>query len=322
MESDFDSNCHQFCYAKPKKRGGPWRQAKLSWTGQGLGIHVPPEPPPRRSPVPNAVKRMRHEPFFSTSEKSLTCLLRLPYDVRLPILLYLLRCSGVRYQLCIATNRILMIDHTAQRYPYVRHGMFPSILQTCSVLHEEGARILYGENSFKLSECAMRHKDGWYQVLNSWPAPEQHTRLATGLGMTFWRGPFEELSAPILMEPFVRFPALRHVCIEFNGSLAKWEEFMASYADVLGAISKVDLTIYCEGRELIETWRRQESMRRPGSDPDGPWAGDLVGEAVLGLYKPPLESRSEQLNKRLVEWTFEDLTDEYGVAAKLSVRLR
>lgn len=125
-----------------------YRQSSLVLTPQSLGYWAD-APPQRRTQAPNAIKRITHAPFFSTVNRQLTSLLRLPYNVRLQIYLYLLRCGEMQYQVCLDTSRLVIASETGDRlpYPYLRHGLFPSILETCRLVNAEASPILYASNS-------------------------------------------------------------------------------------------------------------------------------------------------------------------------------
>lgn len=308
---------HPECYNKPKKRDAPYQQSFLVLTPQGLHFELPRPPPPYRTPAPNIVKRMTRAPVFSSTDKSLASLLRLPYDIRLQILRYLLRCGGVQYELCLDTSRLILFNHYGcQPYPYERHGIFPSILETCRLMYDEGSAVLYGENRFKLSRCSLTRENRRWLIFNSWPMAERNTRLVTQVYLGSWGHPTADDRAKILANPFVVFPAVRHVSVHLNFSVLNWGVFMNEYSGIIARIGSFEIQLYLFPSEVLQAsnlWKER--------DDNWKWTKKNLEDIFLSLYRLPVAGPCKRLSNRRVDWTLYDLSDENSTEVLIRIRM-
>lgn len=249
---------------------------------------------------------MTHEAFFSTTDPSLTSFVRFPYDIRLQIYGYLLCGGDISYRLCLRTGRIVMLADFFQRrigYRYVRHGLFPAILECCRLINDEATPILYGRKLFS-ADCQMIHLNGTY-VMNSWPMSESNLQLITKLEF-FWPGHDEEDGEPspttLLQLPRL-FPALRMANINMSLSPAEFEVFLSSYADVLAAVPTLDFRIGVPHKYAHTIWEKLagSGLRRR----------DDFGKRCLAAYRPTTEKLSAKFKKR-VTWQSHDRSLSYG----------
>ncbi|CAI4216175.1 unnamed protein product [Parascedosporium putredinis] len=156
----------------------PSVQTNIVLAPTGLTYDQSRAPPHRRTAAPNRIKRTTHTPFFSTTSRDKCSFFRLPAEIRCLIYHELLVCGVVNYHICPATRRLLLYWYQIEKpnYPYLRHGLYPSILECCRLAYEEGAAVLYGENQFSLAACAPKKR-----TVNTWPLSKRNIELITSL---------------------------------------------------------------------------------------------------------------------------------------------
>lgn len=301
---------HAKCFAKPAQ---PPRQARLVLTEQSLCLKLPPVIPPPRSPAPNAVRRIIHTPFFSTTDPSLISFVRFPYDIRRQIYTYLLcSSSSIQYNMCVPMQRLIMTVHHRRNHPYERHGLFPSILECCRLTNEEGTPILYGHNEFKIMCCG--DLGAHWQACNSWPLAENSMKQMTRLNMGYYsknRLPRLDFSSPRYYCNF--FPALRVARITMTLGASEWEEFLTDYVDCLKSIPTMEFRLDMLRDDLHIMWRKHG--RR---DEDG----KAVIKDFQGLCLRPYQQVCDKLTnmvRKKETWHWYNRSDDYGPYVEMRV---
>lgn len=252
---------------------------------------------------------MTHEPFFSTTDASLTSFLRFPYDVRLEIYKYLLVMGRISYNLCLQKRRIVRVVYTYHpkgHYRYFRHGLFPAILECCRLVNEEATPILYGSNHFSVG-CRV-YDPHYVHVLNSWPMSERNLRLITSLGMSWYsdRRQYEE-PAPTTAELLPQlFPALRAVTVVGTVSPADLRAFLTSYGDALAAVPTVECGFYVPDKTMYDIYRETAFV-----DEYPKIALDALEERCRVAYMRWTREPLVRDGKR-VTWQSDDRSDQYG----------
>jgi hypothetical protein len=256
-----------------------------------LSIGSPTQPAPR-TPAPHAVRRIANAAVFTTRDPSLTTFIRLPAEVRMMIYrLLLIAESGIHYTICYHTNRLVVESQVYRQqhpnYPWIRHGLFPAILECCHVTHREGSGVLYGENDFHVL-CGYPRR-----AANSWPISSTQMSLITTI--TLW-------SPESVAEALRFFTGLRAIRILTSDlSPAGWAEYLSRPLTCLRRIGKVSFQISVPYTLL---WMY------PGNNPH---TRPLAEAACLKPYQTALEEHTGGLTEnRIVTWEFRDRSVEYG----------
>ena len=282
------------CTIKPS---GILVQTRLAIRDGRLSYASPPKPPYRRTPAPNAVRRIANTPTFSTTDPSLTSFLRFPPEIRIAIYQLLLRCwegTYIQYHICTILRRLVVPRAWCPPgYPYIRHDLFPAILGCCRTTHREGSQVLYGENQFSLGCFAWDNDDFWGTV-NSWPLGESYLAYITRL-----RFGMPKLKHAPLSTQLAIFPSLRRLAVERTMSGREWAEFLGRNTDVLWRIPRVDFQIQVSQGQIRAIYRARPSPRAP-VDP---------AAACKKLYLLEITRKTKHLGGRgTLTWRFQDLT--------------
>lgn len=303
---------HAACFAQPRSRK-LFYQARIVFSPR-FGFALPPRLPPPLSPTPNAVRRITHTPFYSTTDRTLTSFFRLPYDIRIQIYRYLVSGVSVSYRLCPATSRLVLYRQYCRSihygYPYVRHGLFPAILACSKLCHEEGGPILYRENIFCAAWCAGRPNQGPWEVLNSWPLAVQHMMYISRLEMSIHGDPDQSEGVLVLGRQSAVFPALRFLTLSIQLSILEWERFCDLCAHVLRGLEVVKFRSHLSNEEAQAIWYRDARLEKELVD--GRWEVFNADVLCYELYEPALR-RHNWFDKRNSKWRFHDWGNDYGL---------
>lgn len=250
---------------------------------------------------------MTHEPFFSTTDPSLTSFLRFPYDVRLQIYIYLLIHGSVCYDLCLQRRRIVLAvdtSHPRRQYPYFRHGLFPAILECCRLINDEATPILYGRNHFSVG-CRVFDPTSVH-ILNSWPMSERNLKLITSLRLT-WHSHQSKEPPRITAWLIPRLlPALKAVKVNMMVTPAQLGAYLALYGDALAAVPTVEFRVSAADETVYDVYRKALRIgERPGRR-----VTDL-DRRCLAVYMQAAKTLLRR-NGRTVTWESHDDSDEYG----------
>ncbi|KAF1965973.1 hypothetical protein BU23DRAFT_335940 [Bimuria novae-zelandiae CBS 107.79] len=162
-----DEIAHRHC-AKPAS----WQQLPvyiqttlINKNGQ-MALATPQGRPRRErcTPAPNTVRRIANTPTYSTNDSTLSSFLRLPPELRIKVYnLLLISEKYIQHGICPSTLRFIFREFNRYHYPHnhlrpwIRHGLFPSILRCCKLIYQEGTSILYGENDFFVEDYGHFH---------------------------------------------------------------------------------------------------------------------------------------------------------------------
>lgn len=286
---------HRECFSKPKKK---LVQTRIVFDPV-FGFSAPARLVTRR-PVPNATS-IAHTPFFSTADPSLTCLFRLPIEIRLQILRYLLLSDyDFVHQVCVTTQRLVFYkDNRPYHLSFFGQEVSPEILRCSRACEEEGARILYGENRFKVANCRAVGKG---QTVNSWPLPLRHARLISRLRLGIYSQE-DESKAALTRQPYL-FPQLRHLTLHVRLTCRQFENLLDVYSHVFRQLKTFNLCItidegdfgnlveeICYGGEGNIIWMQEEEFE----------------EIMCISYKAALIKHS-WFNKKDIEWNVENVS--------------
>lgn len=307
------SRLHKGCFAKPPEKRVRI-QTTLTFTPTGLTFspkRVPPPPPPR-SPAPNRVRRTTHTPYFSTDDRSLTSFLRFPYEIRAAIYHDLLYCETVRYKLCLYTNRLTRADaYFVRKRPYVRHNLFPAILECCRLINDEGSDVLYGENMFDAA-CSGSNATSWL-IVNSWPLAERNLDRIRRVHLGHWATPTTNFCGVTVSKLCQTFPRLRVGKISVhNMETPKWEEFIERSTEVLSGIQKLTIRLEIPWQVRTAGLNRERKI-----DDDGQLEEVSASErACIEMYEPVV---SKNFPTRKLRWKYEAYSSEYGAYCAMTL---
>ncbi|PMD21557.1 hypothetical protein NA56DRAFT_703201 [Hyaloscypha hepaticicola] len=130
---------HAHCVRLPIPRH---RQTTLAIIDGFLSLSLDSHPPSRRSrrtPAGKAVRNIANTSTFSTTDSSLTSFLRFPAE----------------YGICPIKLRLVARKQSWQ--PWIRHGIFPSILECCRRINAEGSAVIYGKNTFEIEQLSLKN---------------------------------------------------------------------------------------------------------------------------------------------------------------------
>lgn len=214
--------------------------------------------PLRRSPTPKCVRNITNTLVFSTSDRSLTSFLRFPPEIRVLIFGYLLT-SGFPILYGICPQKRILIERDDHWVGWIRHGLFPAILETCRTINLEGSEVLYGSNLFKMDTY-----QGWPQVRDVW-APRQInidaiTRLSLECHLPGSTTYAQGNKTRDLMD---LFPKLREIHLSvYDFSVDEWVTFLQEMNGKLKAIKRLVIVIDVSsmaGRAIRSRYRPQST---------------------------------------------------------------
>jgi len=295
---------HAFCdcIPPPNPKG---RQRTLAIINGLLSLGPPSEPPPRslrRTPAGKAVRNIANIPTWSTTDPSLTTFLRFPPEVRLQIYGYLL-ISDQTVQRDICPVKMCLVERTSQS----RLRIFPTILECCRKINEEGSAILYGKNMFAV-ENYTRH---YNNTVATWSPARTNLLFITRLSLTYHHGS-ECTHDRKLLAVMDEFPALREVRIRLKDVLVEeWKTFLRDTCKGLQRMKSYTLEIH------VYDTAGQVICRQ--------WAGVSITdeEMCLKTYQGPFWKQQDIWENRGVRWEFEQEADsfarQHGVLGTLEV---
>jgi hypothetical protein len=241
---------HARCTSKP---GPKLKQTTLTSTLGLLTLSPPVRPLPYRTPAPHAVRRIANTPTFRTTDPSLTTFLRIPAEIRIDIYRLLLKhSSGINYLICSVKQRLVAPRCwcTGNKWPWIRHGLFPAILECCRTMNREGNAVLYGENRFRLG-CGC----GWGPVVNSWEFARPNLESITMLSV----GYITEYSVdcqPSFAEKLEPFSRLKDLKVQVGLSAADWGAFVERESGSLQRVAKITFDVTVNESEASRIWKR------------------------------------------------------------------
>lgn len=243
-----------------------------------------------RTPLPYAIRRIANTPTFSTTDRSLTTFLRFPPEIRIEVYRLLLQYDYViKCNVCPVKQRLVgHKDRYSRTPPWIRHGLFPSILECCRITNREGSVVLYGENWFEIE-----HWKSDYPVFETWGLGRRNLDSITMLsfGDVSWDTFAQDRK---VLEKLDLFPGIREVDIYFEDLPAEeWEAFLAEASGKLEHIGKVTLHINISLRAGTKIY---ESQRRAPQD--------TLEDMCLRAYQPPFREQESVWKNRSVRWEF------------------
>lgn len=300
---------HARCNSKP---GPKLKQTTLTSKLGLLTLSLPVRPQPYRTPAPNAVRRIANTPTFRTTDPSLTAFLCFPAEIRIDIYRLLLKHSSkISYSICSVKQRLVAPGCwcKGKKYPWIRHGLFPAILECCRTINREGNAVLYGENRFSLG-CGC----GWGPVVNSWEFAglnlESITMLSVGY-ITIYSIDCQPSFAEKL-EPFSRLKDLK---VEVGLSAADWGAFLEQESESLQRVTKITFDVTVVESEALRIWKRY--CQAPGRQSESL----AVRDGCFQAYQPPFERQGALWKGRRVKWEFIDSSSDYGMVWNILVFL-
>jgi hypothetical protein len=298
----------------------PVRSIQRRFLFKGGMLSLTPVPPRRvqRSPLPKSIRNIANVPFFSTSDRSLTSFLRFPPEIRIQIYCYFLLCPyNITYQICPYKGVLILCGRT--RFGWIRHGLFPSILECCKTINLEGSNILYGRNVFRLEPFATE-TTRWSIIKQIWTPGLTNINAITRLRVYFQHakeGFVKHSCSQHNKKPsmFKLFPHLREVIITcYDFYISEWEALLAEISGELVAIKSVSFNVD------ISSMSSMDFIHRHPSAPLGTAIQLLIDE-----YEAVIRRVGELCRGRRIEVTFEDETEEFsrshGVWGQLKVMI-
>jgi hypothetical protein len=251
-----------------------------------------------RTPLPHAIRRIANTPTFSTTDPSLTTFLRFPPEIRVEVYRLLLKYDDViQYGICPVKLRLVGRKNKYSRtHPWIRHGLFPSILECCRITNREGSVVLYGENWFQIERW-----ESDYPVFETWGPRRQNLDSITMLSLGYVSSDICAQDRKV-SEKLDLFPGIKEVSIYLPDLSAEgWKAFFAEASGKLDRIGKVTLQINISQTKRVVIYRRQITVSQ-----------NTLNGMCLRTYHPPLrelESDWKNGNVRSEFGTFE-LGDE------------
>lgn len=278
-----------------------------------LGLLTISSPAPiqhHRTPAPHAVRRIANMPTpgTRTSNPSLTTFLRFPTEIRLEIYRLLLRYDGViQHDICPVTLHLVARDSIYSRRSsavtttWIRHGLFPSILECCRLINREGSAVLYGENWFWIGQCP-----SGVPVPQTWALARRNVDSITMLSLAY--NSCDDLFASsqdpkLLMAELDPFPQIKQLKIHLNDfSIDKWDAFLELVAARLKEMRSFMLEINISQRAGTPIC---ESSTRAALECS-------IKEVCLRAYEPTLKKHEDIWTGRQVRWEFDECTCDYA----------
>jgi hypothetical protein len=300
--------CDQIATISPTRR-----QRTLVIIDGFLSLGLPSDPPARclrRTPAGKAVRNIANTPIFSTTDPSLTAFLRFPPEIRLQIYSYLL-ISGQAIQRGICPIKFCLVEleeiwASPRQVPF-RHRLFPTILECCRKINEEGSAVLYGKNMFEVE----RHRRDYCSIVSTWSPARAKLLSITRLSFTYY--PLCEcMQDRKIPEIMVLFPALSEVKICLQDVLV--EElaiFLVEASDKLQWMKRFLLEIQVNhraGQVICRQWQSHQ----------------LTDEGMCrSAYQEPLLKQQSLWKNRGVRWEWDPVTHcfsrAHGVLGTLKV---
>lgn len=282
------------------------RQRTLAVINGLVALGPPPSSPPRpirRTPAGKAVRNIANTPTFITTDPSLTTFLRFPPEVRLQIYGYLL-ISYQTIHLDICPLTFCLVERTWQ----FRLRIFPTILECCRQINEEGSAVLYGQNMFEVE----RYEKHYGTItIATWSPVRENLLCITRLTLTF-DPDCECLQDRKTLELMNLFPALKEVNIRLEDiSVEEWVAFLVEACGELQRMKKFMLEIH--------------AYHKAGQIICKQWPPFLLTdeEMCLRIYREPFLQQQAVWKNRGVRWDFEQEPDSlsrcYGILGSLRV---
>lgn len=279
-----------------------------------LSFCWPSKPPHPRTPAPHAVRRIANEPAFSTNDPNLTSFLRFPAEIRMQIYRLLLLYHDLRsieYHICLITRRLVLPRRMRKPYyPWMRHGIFPAILECCRTIEQEASEVLYGENRFSLGCSAMDGSSHW-EAVHSWPLGSNCFRHITQL-----QAEDQWLKDPPRVEHLALFPQLKSLVISECMSGKQWKELLLRYEDVLQRIPRIEFRITVAHIQVQDILSRSRGVLQ-----DGLWVFPGAELECKNAYLLSLDNHKELVNERIAQWEFRNHNDDYGILWEIIILL-
>ena len=143
----------------------------------------------------------------------------------------------IQYGICPVKQRLVWRKNKYSRTPpWIRHGLFPSILECCRTTNQEGSVVLYGGN--------------WFQI-ERWKSDSGRRNLdsVTKLRLSYasWDICAQDHKVPEMLD---LLPGIREVSLCLADlSAEEWKAFLAEASGKLERIRKVTLHINISQRE-------------------------------------------------------------------------
>lgn len=281
--------------------GPKFAQTSLLFRDGLLGYVAPSKPRHPRTPAPHAIRRIANSAVFRTTNPSITSFLRFPAEIRIAIYRLLLKLPPttpyVGYFICTTTRRFVLPRARCrnERYPWIRHGLFPAILECCRITSMEGREVLYGENLFQLG-CFASSTSAW-DTVNSWRIGEHCLKHIARV-----QDHNPRLREVFIAEQLTVFPRLRYLRIARHMSGEQWAVFLREYAGALQRIPMLEFHIAVAEPNYIAQHLQYIVMDRPRRL--------LEVEASCKLvYQRVLESHVELTAGRKLTWRFVECSD-------------
>src|SRR5271154_1107589 len=235
-ECQHHAECARTCSPSPT-----FTQTILTNEFGHLSISLPAAPTRRRrTPLPHAIRRIANTPTFSTTDPSLTTFLRFPPEIRVEVYRLLLKYDDViQYGICPV--KLLLVGRKnkySRTPPWIRHGLFPSILECCRITNREGSVVLYGENWFQIERWK-----SYYPVFETWGPGRRNLDSITKLRLSYASRDTcaQDHKVPEMLD---LLPGIREVSLCLADlSAEEWKAFLAEASGKLERIRKVTLHI-------------------------------------------------------------------------------
>ena len=243
-----------------------------------------------------------------TSNPSLTTFLRFPAEIRLKLYRLLLRYDGViQHDICPMRLRLVAQDSISSRgssavtAPWIRHGLFPSILECCRLINREGSAVLYGENWFQIE-----HRPSRAPVFQTWGLAQRNVDSITMLSLAY--DPYDDLIASsqdpkLLMAELDLFPRIKQLKIHLDDfSIDEWDAFLGLVAARLKEMRSfmLEINISQDAGTPICKSNTKAALERS------------TEEVCLRAYEPTFRKHEDIWTGRQVRWEFDECMDDYA----------
>lgn len=291
-----------------------WRQLTLSnHTGVISLSPAPSKEPYPRTPASNQVRRMTRGPIISSIDPSRTTFLRFPPEIRIRIYRLLLQCDGIiQFSLCPVYLRLIYRQSHLGNWirKQVRHGLFPSVLECCKTIHEEGTPVLYGDNWFGVEgQCLSK-----MPPKRTWAMKPHNLHNITALRVSHYSSHENHCNATIFPQLHL-LPNLQTIRTSLpDPSPNQLRDFLIEATPYLAHIRHVtlEINIYHTTTDIFRQSHDQVDLN------------DYKLLCATGYNLGVLEG-TETWPATRVSWEFEMCTDEsslsYGAIGYLSIRL-
>lgn len=198
----------------------------------------------------------------------------------------------------ICPQKRMLVERADNWVGWIRHGLFPAILETCRTINLEGSEMLYGSNLF-----TMEAYHGWPQVVDVWSPRQANIDAITRLSLTcHLPGSTTCAQENKTRDLMSLFPKLREVHLTvYDFLVEEWVAFLQEMNGRLKTMKKFVLVVSVSsmaGRAIKSRY--------------GPQSREGYGIVCIREYIAALRGFEELCERRRLRSEFEEETDDFS----------